>query len=83
MEAIKHIIKISADRQLHIQLPDSATVDEEAEVIVIFKSAPANVAEKISAMREAVNDPLFLADLNEAMEDFAYPDAINEQRLES
>ncbi len=78
MEAIKHIIKIPADKQIHIQLPDSATADEEAEVIVIFKSAPTNIAEKMSAMREAVNDPLFLADLNEAMEDFAYADAIEE-----
>ena len=31
---------------------------------------------KISAMHETINDPLFLADLNEAMEDFAYADAI-------
>jgi len=30
---------------------------------------------RLAAMREAMNDPLFLADLQEVMEDFQYIDA--------
>jgi len=33
---------------------------------------------KLAAMREAINDPLFLADLQEVAEDFKYVDAEGE-----
>jgi hypothetical protein len=78
MEAIKHTIKIPADKQLHIQLPDYAIADEEAEVIVLLKSPSSGISEKLLAMREAINDPMYLADLNEAMEDFQVADAVEE-----
>jgi predicted DNA-binding antitoxin AbrB/MazE fold protein len=42
----------------------------KVEIIVI-----APVAAKLAAMREAMNDPLFLADLQEVAEDFQYVDA--------
>lgn len=37
--------------------------------------APGHEDPRLNAMREAVNDPLFMADLREAMEDFQYADA--------
>jgi hypothetical protein len=39
-------------------------------VIVLFKSWQAGSTDKIAAMREAAIDPLYLADLNEVVEDF-------------
>ncbi|MEW6126109.1 MAG: hypothetical protein AB1757_03520 [Acidobacteriota bacterium] len=78
MEAIKHKVRIPADKQIKIRLPDYVLVDEEAEVIVLFKSASSNQSKKVSQMQEAVNDPLFLADLNTVMEDFKYADNLGE-----
>jgi hypothetical protein len=75
MEAFKQIITVPASRELRIQLPDAAAADEEAEVIVLFKPTPASIEKKLAVMREAASDELYLADLNEATEDFKYTDA--------
>jgi predicted DNA-binding antitoxin AbrB/MazE fold protein len=40
----------------------------------------APVAAKLAAMREAMSDPLFLADLQEVAEDFRYVDAEGDAR---
>jgi PHD/YefM family antitoxin component YafN of YafNO toxin-antitoxin module len=39
------------------------------------KSTPPGLEEKLAAMREAASDELYLADLNEATEDFKHTDA--------
>lgn len=75
MEAFKKIVTVPASRELRIQLPDAAALDEEAEVIVLFKPASANLEDKLAAMREAASDELYLADMNEATEDFKDADA--------
>ncbi len=72
MRAFRHIVTVPASRELRIQLPEEAAPDEEAEVIVLFKSSSA--ADKLSAVREAAHDELFLADLNEVAEDFRAAD---------
>ena len=74
MEAIRQIVTVPATREIHIQLPDTAAIHEEVEIIVLFKSAPKSLAEKISLLQEAVNDQLFLDDLKEIAEDFKYID---------
>ena len=43
-------------------------------MIVLFKSNEAELNANLAAMREAGKDGLFLADLEEAMEDFHYVD---------
>jgi hypothetical protein len=75
MRALKQIIEVPANRELHIQLPAEAVAHEKAEVIILFQSAPQNLPDKLTVMREAMNDPLFLADLNEVAEDFRHIDA--------
>lgn len=75
MEVFKQIITVPADRELRIKLPDEAAANEEAEIIVLFKSASVTLEEKLAAMQEAASDELYLADLNEANEDFKYADA--------
>lgn len=74
MQVIKQIVKVPADRQLRIELPEEALADEEAEVIVLFNIVPSSQKQKLAAMREATSDPLYLDDLNETMEDFRYAD---------
>ena len=75
MEIIKQIVTVPASRTLQIQLPADAAANEEAEVIVLFKSSTQSHEAKLAMMREAVTDKLFIADLIETTEDFAYVDA--------
>ena len=72
MRAVRHIVTVPASRELRIQLPEEATPHEEAEVIILFRRSAAE--DRLSAMREAARDELFLADLHEAAEDFAHAD---------
>ena len=74
MRAIRHIVTVPDSRELCIQLPEEATPHEEAEVIVLFKRSATDADEKLTAMREAAQDELFLADLNEVAEDFQFAD---------
>jgi hypothetical protein len=72
MRAVRQIVTVPASRELRIQLPEEAAPHEEAEVIVLFKRNGAD--DKLSAMREAVSDEMFLADLNAVAEDFRHAD---------
>jgi hypothetical protein len=72
MRAVRQIVTVPASRELRIQLPEEAVPDEEAEVIILFKRSPA--ADRLNAIREAMRDELFLADLNEVAEDFRHAD---------
>ncbi len=75
MEAIRQTITIPATRNITIQLPDTAAINEEAEIIILFKpSSKKSYATRIAELQEAANDPLFLADLKEIAEDFRYVD---------
>ncbi len=74
MQAIRQTITVPATRELHIKLPDDAATHEEAEVIVLFKSASPAQAGRLAEMREAMSDELFIADLTETMEDFRHAD---------
>ena len=72
MRAVRQIVTVPDSRELRIQLPEEAAPHEEAEVIVLFKRNGAD--DKLRAMREAMSDELFLADLNEVAEDFGHAD---------
>ncbi|HEX8687054.1 MAG TPA: hypothetical protein VF654_11145 [Pyrinomonadaceae bacterium] len=74
MRAVRKIVTVPASRELRIQLPEEAAPHEEAEVIILFKRSAAGADDKLSAMREAASDELFLADLAEVAEDFARAD---------
>lgn len=75
MQALRQIMEIPANRELVIRLPDETLAHDRAEVIILFKLRHDDDSDKMAAMREAMNDPLFLADMNEVMEDFRYADA--------
>lgn len=74
MQELKQIVTVPETRELHIKLPPDAVPQEEAEVIVLFKSNEAELDAEFAAMREAGRDELFLADLEEAMADFRHAD---------
>ncbi len=74
MQAVKQQVRIPASRELHIQLPATALAETEAEVIVLFQTLPLTPADELAEMREAMNDPLFVADLREVMDDFQQAD---------
>ena len=72
MQAINQTVTVPATRELRIQLPESASAYEQAEVIVLFKTASASYEERYAAMLQASSDEMFLADLNEAHGDFKH-----------
>jgi hypothetical protein len=74
MQELKQIVTVPETRELHIKLPADAVPQEEAEVIVLFKSNEAELNANLAAMREAGKDEMFLADLEEAMSDFHHVD---------
>jgi hypothetical protein len=69
MQTLKQIVAVPETRELHITLPADAVPQEEAEVIVLFKSSESELKAQLESMREAGKDEMFLADLEEAMED--------------
>lgn len=76
IQTFRQTVTVPETRELRIQLPHDASPREEAEVVVLFKSERPELSSKFEAMREAVNDELFLADLGEVMEDFRHADAV-------
>ncbi len=73
MEVVKQNVRVSMDRTVLVELPESAVPDQTAEVIVLFENAmPGD--DKLAEMDAAMSDPLFLADLEEIREDFRYAD---------
>jgi len=74
MQAIKQILDVPVNRELIIHLPDDATVHSQAEVIILYPTASDPVDNRLLTMKEAMNDPLFLADLQEVSDDFQHID---------
>ena len=73
MEIVKQTVKVSANRELLIKLPDNAAPNQTAEVIILF-SPVSTEGDKLALMQGAMSDPLFLADLQETQEDFLHAD---------
>ena len=73
MEVVKQNIRVSANREVLIKLPETAALDQEAEVIILF-SPVSTSGDKLALMQGAMSDPLFVADLEEIREDFRYAD---------
>jgi hypothetical protein len=73
MEVVKQNVRVSLDRKVLIELPQTAIPHQTAEVIVLFENAVPDT-EKLAEMEAAMSDPLFLADIEEIREDFRYAD---------
>lgn len=62
----KKIVRVS-DQQIILDLPDSF---QQKRVMIIVEDIADERADKIKLMRDAANDPLYLADMQEVQADF-------------
>ena len=65
MDAIKQIVRVSKDREIRIKVPRYIPENAIAEVILIIRKKPDSFKQKISELKEAMRDDLFLDDLRE------------------
>jgi hypothetical protein len=70
MEAIKQIVKIPKNHEIKIKIPDYLLENETIEVILIVRKKSDDFEKKISKLKDAMNDDLFLKDLNDISGDF-------------
>ena len=70
MEAIKQIVRVPKDREVRIKIPQEIPENVIAEVILIIREKPDSFKQKISELKEAMKDDLFLDDLRAIAKDF-------------
>ncbi len=71
MEAIKQIIRIPKNHEIKIKIPNYLSENDLIEVILIFKNRRNTFfKEKINELKKAMEDPLFLKDLEDISSDF-------------
>ena len=75
MNAIRQIVRIPSDHELKIKIPEYIAENELMEVILLIKSKKRSFGDKINRLKEAVKDPMFLADMNAVTQDFEYTDS--------
>jgi len=68
MKAIRKIIKIPKDHKITIEIPETIRDEQMAEILVIFNNDE-DKKEKAD-ISEAMNDPMFLEDLEKVNADF-------------
>lgn len=71
-------IELLEGEHIHLILiiPDAENIDPNGVAEVPTENAPLSLEdERLTAMQEAANDRLFLADLHEVSADFVYADA--------
>jgi hypothetical protein len=74
MDAIKQIVRIPSSHEIKIKIPEHIAENELMEVILLIKSKKRSFGDKINQLKEAVKDPMFLADMNAVNQDFEYAD---------
>ena len=72
INAIKHIVRVPADHNIMIKVPENVKENQTVEVILLI-SGRGECARKAS-IAEAVKDSMYLEDLNNAMNDFKFAD---------
>jgi hypothetical protein len=70
MDAIKQIVKIPKNHEIKIKIPDYLSENETIEVILIVRKKSGDFKKKISKLKDAMNDEIFLKDLNDISGDF-------------
>ena len=75
MEAIRQIIRTPKNHVIRVHIPPHIPENELVEIIVIVGTQQPEFERKINALKSAVQDQLFLDDLEEVSQDFAAIDA--------
>jgi len=76
-EAIRQVVRIPEDHEIKIKVPQYLLKDEIVEVILIVRKRSNDFEQKISQLRDAMKDEIFLSDLKEISEDFKDCEFIN------
>ena len=69
MEAMKQIVRTPANHEIRIAIPPDVQKDEPIEVIVIMRKKDA-FKQKIRLLQSAMQNEVFLRDLQEVAQDF-------------
>ena len=72
MKAIRKFVKIPENHIISIEIPADFKVDEIAEILLILDRKDKN--KNKYELADAMNDPLFVEDMNEVMTDFSNVD---------
>jgi hypothetical protein len=70
METIRQIIKTPRNHEIKITIPEYVPDDYPVEIILVVKDKQDNFNMKINQLKAAVNDEIFLKDLEEVSSDF-------------
>lgn len=70
METIKQTIRTPKNHEIRIKIPEHVPENDPVEIIIVFKKKPENFDNKISELRKAMKDKLFLSDLTEVSKDY-------------
>ncbi|HOC77664.1 MAG TPA: hypothetical protein PLO36_06160 [Methanofastidiosum sp.] len=68
METIRQTLKVPKNHEVKIKIPDYVNENDSVEAIVIIGLE--DNKKKIDELKKAMNDKLFLEDLNEIEKDF-------------
>ncbi len=73
METLRQTIKVPKSHEVKIKIPDHIKENDAIEIVLI--SGLEDKKRGLEALKKAMEDKLFLEDLNECMDDFKYVDA--------
>ncbi len=75
LEALKQIMIIPKDHELKIKVPQNIPENETVEVILIIKKRNETFRKRITELKYAANDRLFLDDMRDISKDFESVDS--------
>ena len=73
METVRQTIRVPKSHEVKIKIPYNIKENDSVEIVLI--TGLEDKKRKIEELKKAMEDKLFLKDLNECMEDFKHVDA--------
>jgi len=74
METIRQIVKTPRNHEIKITIPHYVPEDYPVEILLIFKEQRDDFERKINQLKTAIQDELFMKDLEEVASDFKMVD---------
>ena len=75
MVIFKQRVKVTKDGEITVKVPSGVPLNQSIDVIIAIDEHGRKHLDDVASLKEAMSDPLFLADLKEIDEDFRYVDA--------
>jgi len=72
METVRQTIRVPKNHEIKIKIPENIKENDSVEIVLI--SGLEDKKRGLEELKKAMEDKLFLEDLNECMEDFKYVD---------